>query len=57
MDNATFAERITALKNIATHLQAFAETILDETQRMESAQTRFAQRVSKRTKSGKPQTR
>jgi len=48
MDNPTFAERIATLKQIEKELRQCAETVLAEAQRMEAAQSRFAQRVGKR---------
>jgi ribosomal protein L17 len=48
MDNPTFAERIATLKKMAKELQQCAERVLAEAQRMEAAQSRFAQRVGKR---------
>jgi ribosomal protein L17 len=52
MDNPTFAERIATLKEMAKELQQCAERVLAEAQRMEVAQSRFAQRV-KRTSAPK----
>jgi hypothetical protein len=54
MDNPNFAERIAALKQVAKELQQCAETVLAEVQRMEAAQSRFAQRVGKRPSASKP---
>jgi len=54
MDNPTFAARIASLKEIATQLHAFAETITLEAQRMEGVQSRFPQRVGKRVRRREP---
>ncbi len=45
----TFTDRTTALRNVAEQLRAFAETVMLEVQRMEAAQSRFQQRVGKRS--------
>jgi hypothetical protein len=57
MENPTFTERIATLKEIATQLRTFAETILVEAQRMEGVRARFKERVSKRSGSPRPQRR
>jgi hypothetical protein len=49
MDNPTFAERTTLLKEAALQLKTCAETVLAEAQRMEAAQSRFQRRLHKRT--------
>ena len=48
MDNPTFAERTAAMKQAAEQLQACADIMLAETERMEAAAKRFAQRVGTR---------
>jgi len=48
MNNSTFAERTAALKHAALQIKECAEVVLAEAQRMEAAQSRFAQRVGKR---------
>lgn len=48
MANPTFAERTAATKQTAEQLKACADIVLAEAQRMETAQSRFAQRLGKR---------
>jgi hypothetical protein len=48
MDKPSFAERIAALKHIATQLRTFAETIMLEAVHMEGVQTRFQHPVGRR---------
>jgi hypothetical protein len=48
MNTSTFAERTAALKQAALQIKECAEVVLAEAQRMEAAQSRFAQRVGKR---------
>lgn len=48
----SFGERTAALKKVAMQLREAAETVLTEAQRMEAAQSRFQQRVGKRTADG-----
>ncbi|HZP75412.1 MAG TPA: hypothetical protein VFB45_04650 [Pseudolabrys sp.] len=49
METPSFGERIEALKEIATALRQFAETIMIEAQRMQAVQSRFRERVEKRS--------
>jgi 3-methyladenine DNA glycosylase AlkD len=53
MDNPTFTERTAALKQAANQFKECAEIVLAEAQRMEVAQSRFAQRAGKRTSAPK----